>query len=98
MPAFNQTVLGGVATGVDVPIPFGGTYQLVCTSTNWGTGVATLQIKDSFGTGNYISLAAPAVFSADGVCSIDLGDASVVRMLVTGTPGAAITATLKKVR
>ena len=89
-----QLLAAAIATGPDVLIPFGGTYQLIVSATAWAGATAALQVKNSDGA--YIAMGAGASFTADGTAAVVIGDGATVRMVITGGPPTAVTAWLRR--
>lgn len=58
------------ATGAAVTFGIGGQFMFIADATTWNGATVTLQVQGP--KGNWISVGAPAIFTAPGVCIVNL--------------------------
>jgi hypothetical protein len=94
---FTQTLLNAVvAAGAGSSFSYpGGSSTLTLTGTNFNGAIVTFQYDA--GGGNWQPCGDLSSFSVAGACTFNgVAQGTLVRCLVTGTPGAAITAVLAR--
>jgi hypothetical protein len=97
--SFTTTLLNAVVAGGAGPsfsYPGGGPANFDISCSNWNGAIATIRRSTDGGStwnalsGDYSS------FSANGGCTLSESLGVLLHVLVTGTPGAAMTATLSR--
>jgi hypothetical protein len=97
--AFNQTLLNAVVAagaGPSFSYPGGGPSNFNIACSNWNSAVATIR-RSTNGGSSWTALSGDySSFSANGACVVNESAGVLLDVLVVGTPGAAMTATLSR--
>ena len=80
---------GGIATSRELQINDGGIFFLRATCTAWAAITAKLQWRSPDQV-TWVDFGADATFTANGGCTVAVGDDTIVRMFLSGTPGAPV--------